>query len=175
MPHADPAARQAYNRDYKRANRDRYRRRQKSYDAAKHANERAAAFGVEGTLTPEDVEQVLSVGACHWCGVALGYFTTVIDHVVALAKGGPNTPANLVPSCDPCNSRKADGTHPDRWAGDFEWAPLTATEPPCVMGDRYQLLPSDNGRAVYVERVGKKAAGRLLDGRTWDEIPGPVR
>lgn len=56
-----------------------------------------------------------------------------------------------------------------------EWAPLTATEPPCVMGDRYQLLPSDNGRAVYVERVGKKAAGRLLDGRTWDEIPGPVR
>lgn len=120
MPHADPAARQAYNRDYKRANRDRYRRRQKSYDAAKHANERAAAFGVEGTLTPEDVEQVLSVGACHW-------------------------------------------------------APLTATEPPCVMGDRYQLLPSDNGRAVYVERVGKKAAGRLLDGRTWDEIPGPVR
>ncbi len=120
MPHADPAARQAYNRDYKRANRDRYRRRQKSYDAAKHANERAAAFGVEGTLTPEDVEQVLSVGACHWCGVALGYFTTVIDHVVALAKGGPNTPANLVPSCDPCNSRKADGTHPDRWAGDFD-------------------------------------------------------
>jgi protein gp37 len=29
---------------------------------------------------------------------------------------------------------------------------------------------SENGEEV-VYRVGKKAAGRLLDGRTWDEIP----
>lgn len=27
------------------------------------------------------------------------------------------------------------------------------------------------GGAIYMERVGKKAAGRLLDGRTWDEVP----
>ena len=27
------------------------------------------------------------------------------------------------------------------------------------------------GRAVFVSRVGKKAAGRELDGRTWDEYP----
>jgi protein gp37 len=25
------------------------------------------------------------------------------------------------------------------------------------------------------ERVGKKAAGRILDGRTWDEMPRQVR
>lgn len=30
-----------------------------------------------------------------------------------------------------------------------------------------------NGERVhYARRVGKKAAGRLLDGRTWDEVPG---
>jgi len=27
-------------------------------------------------------------------------------------------------------------------------------------------------RVVYFKRVGKKKAGRLLDGRTWDEMPG---
>ena len=26
--------------------------------------------------------------------------------------------------------------------------------------------------AIYMQRVGKKRAGRMLDGRTWDEIPG---
>lgn len=30
------------------------------------------------------------------------------------------------------------------------------------------------GDAVLVRKVGKKAAGRLLDGRTWDEFPQPV-
>jgi protein gp37 len=28
------------------------------------------------------------------------------------------------------------------------------------------------GSAATVHRVSKKAAGRLLDGRTWDEMPG---
>jgi protein gp37 len=28
-----------------------------------------------------------------------------------------------------------------------------------------------SGRAVFMSRVGKKAAGRELDGRTWDEYP----
>lgn len=28
-------------------------------------------------------------------------------------------------------------------------------------------------RSMYVRRVGKKAAGLVLDGRTWDEVPQP--
>lgn len=32
-----------------------------------------------------------------------------------------------------------------------------------------------NDRVIRVDRVGKKAAGRLLDGRTWDEVPGTVK
>jgi protein gp37 len=32
---------------------------------------------------------------------------------------------------------------------------------------------NDNGGMGWpMMRVGKKAAGRLLDGRTWDEVPG---
>ncbi len=33
----------------------------------------------------------------------------------------------------------------------------------------------DNGRESVVVRVGKKAAGRLLDGREWNEMPKPAR
>lgn len=36
------------------------------------------------------------------------------------------------------------------------------------------MTPSDHvGLAAPVQHVGKKAAGRMLDGRTWDEIPTP--
>lgn len=45
-------------------------------------------------------------------------------------------------------------------------------------GDWYEGHTGWNGRAedrdtgeAYVLRVGKKAAGRVLDGRTWDEVP----
>nr|WP_223230749.1 DUF5131 family protein [Rhodobacter capsulatus] len=34
------------------------------------------------------------------------------------------------------------------------------------------MFQSPEGRATGFYRVGKKAAGRLLDGRTWDERPG---
>jgi len=33
-----------------------------------------------------------------------------------------------------------------------------------VVRDKIQLLQ-------HMYRVGKKAAGRMLDGRTWDEVP----
>lgn len=34
-----------------------------------------------------------------------------------------------------------------------------------------QVLGADGGNDCWMQRVGKKAAGRLLDGRTWDEVP----
>lgn len=40
---------------------------------------------------------------------------------------------------------------------------------PAGMGDREHGPRADT---VPICRVGKKAAGRLLDGRTWDEVPG---
>lgn len=45
-----------------------------------------------------------------------------------------------------------------------------------VRRGRYLNLAGGHGfhgeRVVYVEPVGKKAAGRVLDGRTWDQYPG---
>lgn len=38
-------------------------------------------------------------------------------------------------------------------------------------GHNGQDLAADGGNDVWMNRVGKKAAGRLLDGRTWDEVP----
>jgi 5-methylcytosine-specific restriction endonuclease McrA len=39
---------------------------------------------------------------CHWCGA----YATTVDHVVPLAIGGSHDLANLVPACQPCNSRR---------------------------------------------------------------------
>lgn len=43
-------------------------------------------------------------GRCWVCGGA----ATATDHVIALARGGSNWPANLRPICTACNSRKHD-------------------------------------------------------------------
>lgn len=116
MPHADPAARQAYNREYKRRNRARFRPRQKLYDAAAHANERARKHGAPGTLTPEDVAEVLAAGRCHYCGATESSPWWTIDHVVGLHLGGPNRPGNLVCCCHPCNASKHQAEAPGKWA-----------------------------------------------------------
>ena len=40
------------------------------------------------------------------------------------------------------------------------------------MGEHTEIARHDPQRAMI--RVGKKAAGRVLDGRTWDQFPEPV-
>lgn len=43
-----------------------------------------------------------------------------------------------------------------------------------VTADHYVAISTDGGRTRNeIRRVGKKAAGRLLDGRTWDGFPAP--
>lgn len=64
-----------------------------------------------------------------------------------------------------------------------EWAPRgDGRSPSFVLGDgRYASAVTDCERivgqpeAVVMSRVGKKAAGRELDGRTWDEMPEVTR
>lgn len=58
-----------------------------------------------GTVTPAAWQAVLERyhHRCAYCG-ADGKLT--MDHVVALAKGGRHEPANVVPACARCNSRK---------------------------------------------------------------------
>jgi len=43
---------------------------------------------------------------CHWCGTKVTGRKVQFDHVVALAKGGAHSIANLCVSCRECNQRK---------------------------------------------------------------------
>lgn len=65
-----------------------------------------------------------------------------------------------------------------------EWAPGASrdTGPEMVPGDLYEtktvfghtawIAAQDEFWSPLLERFGKRAAGRLLDGRTWDQMPG---
>lgn len=41
------------------------------------------------------------------------------------------------------------------------------------LGENGSVLSAEGGGHVWMQRAGKKAAGRLLDGRTWDGFPVP--
>lgn len=45
---------------------------------------------------------------CHYCGERFFFGQLTKDHVVPQSKGGRDIVENLVPSCGPCNSVKAD-------------------------------------------------------------------
>jgi protein gp37 len=61
-----------------------------------------------------------------------------------------------------------------RWLErDGVWNPPTKF-PPHLVGRYIAPAPVEPGW-INVERVGKKTAGRGLDGRTWDEFPGGAR
>ena len=44
---------------------------------------------------------------CGYCGSHNGH---TVDHVIPVSRGGRNTWANTIASCDPCNQRKGDRT-----------------------------------------------------------------
>lgn len=117
MPHSDPVEGQRYNREYKRANRHRYARRQKAWDAARHANAKAERLGVPGRLTTDEVQQILASGRCHYCRAPRAYLEMEIDHVIPFsAQGCTNTVENVVAACEPCNARKAAKASAGAWS-----------------------------------------------------------
>ena len=66
----------------------------------RNARKRQAA----GHVTPEQLAARLAYyGArCYLCGTPWAHW----DHVIPLARGGSNWPANLRPACVTCNVRK---------------------------------------------------------------------
>ncbi|MGA2477054.1 MAG: HNH endonuclease, partial [Terriglobia bacterium] len=74
------------------------------------ANRRARVAGAPGATSPAEWQAILARfgRCCAYCGSDEPRLHR--DHVVALAAGGSNWPANLVPACRSCNSRK--GTKP---------------------------------------------------------------
>jgi 5-methylcytosine-specific restriction endonuclease McrA len=47
---------------------------------------------------------------CHWCG---GTATTA-DHIIEVDRGGTHELDNLVPACNPCNSRRGQAYRAQR-------------------------------------------------------------
>lgn len=91
--------------------------RTKVRDAARHATERAQAYGTPSVLSERDAAALLCGSQCFWCGahdIEIGQRS--IDHVVPLVRGGTNDLANLVLSCKRCNHRKFLKTSPGAWA-----------------------------------------------------------
>ncbi|MCU1645385.1 MAG: hypothetical protein JWN03_5660 [Nocardia sp.] len=60
------------------------------------------------------------------CGYCAGWARTV-DHIRPRSRGGPNTWANLVAACGPCNSSKADRT-PEEAGMRLLWEPKAPNE-----------------------------------------------
>lgn len=66
--------------------------------------------------------------------------------------------------------------HFKQW-GEWSAEPLVGKADGCFLGDRFTTdIPWNPGGhpdvARCMARIGKRAAGRQLDGRTWDEMPG---
>lgn len=69
-----------------------------------HSRTRARRQGAQGAATPEQVTARWEIfgNLCYLCKKP----ATATDHVIPIARGGTNWPANLRPICKPCNCRK---------------------------------------------------------------------
>ena len=58
---------------------------------------------------------------CFYCGEAVTWKRSTLDHVIPIARGGRDAVSNVVLCCRPCNNAKADRTI-DEWISDLEEA-----------------------------------------------------
>lgn len=61
---------------------------------------------------------------CQYCGQQPPDVVLVVDHIMAVAKGGNNDPMNLITACEACNQGKSDkslGTISPKPDADLEW------------------------------------------------------
>ena len=103
----------AYNRAWNKANRDKHEANTKKwrerhplkYKAQKlrHRNMRRRAAGHAYATVQRIAARIeYYAGLCVYCRKP----ADTIDHRIPLSRGGTNFPANLVPACRSCNSRK---------------------------------------------------------------------
>lgn len=101
-----------WNEAYRDQNRENYTRSyyqnhewNKLLRRVRSARRKARKLNAAGDASPEAIEARVAYygGLCWMCREAEG---TALDHVIPLAKGGSNWPANLRPACQPCNTRK---------------------------------------------------------------------
>lgn len=104
--------REEHRESYLESNRKHTRKWNKEHPLARRASRlraRARKRNAEGTYSASDIREQYEKqsGKCFWCGEHVGD-TYHVDHVVPLARGGSNTPDNLVISCPRCNQSKRD-------------------------------------------------------------------
>lgn len=92
------------NRERLRAYRNEWARQHPDKSRRNNARRAARRAGAAGRATKAQIEARFAMwgGMCWMCG---GQGNTT-DHVIPLANGGTNWPANLRPACKSCNSRK---------------------------------------------------------------------
>jgi len=125
MPYKNYADHLAFRRRYKKTAT--FKKCTQFYDSAKHANQRAAKYGVPGHINATDVRLILHPQArCYYCDrlasetdEVFGRRELGIDHVISMFCGGPNIPSNIVPCCHSCNARKYIAESPTAWASTF--------------------------------------------------------
>ena len=117
---ADSAAWRLSNPDRQKANNAAWRAANPEKRAAHHRNRRARLNNADGTHNAEDVKDILERqrGLCANCHAKLfksGRNKFHTDHIIPIALGGSNWPANLQCLCPSCNLSKG-AKHPDEWA-----------------------------------------------------------
>lgn len=125
MPHKDPDARRAYEREYWRRHRtaanekrnrslaknpDHYRayfrewhRNNRWRRAEQSARWRAKKLGASFVIVDYGALYVRDNGVCHKCGATPALPDVTFDHVTLLARGGAHHPDNIRVCCFRCN------------------------------------------------------------------------
>lgn len=117
LPTASPEERAFMNRALRLARYEQQRKAntvdratntlQRELNAAYLMRQRAIRATILPKLTKTEWEEikVIYFHRCYYC-LQPGKLTK--DHVVPLSKGGQHTKSNIVPACQPCNSRKGN-------------------------------------------------------------------
>jgi protein gp37 len=91
-----------------------------------------------------------------------------IDWVIAGGESGhharPTNPEWFTALRDQCRAHGI-AFHFKQWGN---WRPIAAT---LVNGHRSRTLQTTEGEPIHLVNIGKKAAGRRLDGREWNQLP----
>ena len=126
---ANREASNGHSQKWRLANNDRRKISKKAWALANRARvrlygqeRRAREKGASGTTTPAQLEARIAFYGDR-CWVCHGPFEAV-DHVIPLARGGSNWPANLRPICRSCNSSKC-AKHPKAFLQQRAGVPYT--------------------------------------------------